>query len=988
MSHYPIILGMPWLRAMDPEVHWKENWLRFPNSSTRVEGVAIGLIPDDLDSCFADLAVPTAANVPKEYIQFHKLFQKSKADVLPKPSQWDHEIPLESGKKPSFGPVFGMSPTELETLKEYLDEMLAKGFIRRSQSPAGSPVIFVKKKDGTLRLCVDYRGLNQITIKNRTPLPLIDETLDCIQDAKIYTKLDLRGAYNLVRIKVGKEWKTAFRTRYGLFEYMVMPFGLTNAPATFQSMINDVLRPFLDVFVVVYLDDILIFSDSLEEHTKHVSTVLEQLSQHDLFVKAKKCEFHVTSTEFLGYNISPSGISMNENKVKAIKDWPQPKNKHNVQVFMGFCNFYRRFISNFSGIAKPLYLLTGKDSFQWNESCNAAFDKLKNAFTSAPMLKHYVPNAPTFVETDASNYALGAVLSQKQEDGKVNPIAFFARSLSGAEQNYEIYDKEMLGIVKALKHWRTYLKNMSEPTIIQTDHKNLEYFTTTKVLNQRQACWSKLLARYNFVIKDKQGHKNKAGGLSRRPDLKPEGGIEALPPLLRPHQFICATTSTLSGSLVEKISQLSTGNWALIQTMNSRGIPLVERNGLWFRGSQVCVPPDDTVRQEILRNKHNMPLAGHSGVAKTYDLISRNYYWPKMRQDTLSYVRSCDICQRTKGPQHLPHGYLQPLPIPETPWTSISMDFVVKLPQSTVGEQHFDSILVVVDRLTKMSHFIPCREASNGRALADTLFSQVFKLHGLPQSVVTDWGSTFRSQFTQQVLNLLKIKLKLSTAFHPQTDGQTERVNQCLEQYLRCFVSFQQDDWAEWLPMAEFQYNNSRSATTGMSPFYANYGFHSCMDFEPASELPAHNPAGASLVEQIRKVQEDLQAKLKYAVACYTEAADKHRLLAPDYKVGQKVFLSRKNLTTDRHCDKLDHRYLGPFKIKRIIRNNAAYELHLLKGMRIHNVFHPSLLKESHTDPKSHPQTTPAPLPSGLPLTPDQQFEVKQILQSRKQGTE
>ena len=978
VSHYPIILGLPWLRQTNPHVDWVNNWLKFPNSPIIIQGVSIGLVPDN-DTCFANTAVPVLNDVPKDYIQFHELFQRDKADVLPRHGAWDHEMPLEEGKQPPFGPVFPMSPTELNTLKEYLDEMLAKGFIRRSHSPAGSPVIFVKKKDGTLRLCVDYRGLNAITIKNRTPLPLIDETLDRIRDAKIYTKLDLRGAYNLVRIKQGEEWKTAFRTRYGLFEYLVMPFGLTNAPATFQSMINDVLRPYLDVFVVVYLDDILIFSDNQEQHVQHVTTVLEALSQHDLYVKAEKCDFHVTSTEFLGYNISPSGITMAKDKVQAIKDWPTPKSKHDVQVFLGFCNFYRRFIENFSKLAKPLYLLTGNVSFNWSEQANDSFTSLKSKFQEAPLLCHFSPDKPTFVETDASNYALGAILSQTQSNGKTHPVAFFARSLSSAEQNYEIYDKEMLGIVEALKHWRTYLEESPKLTTIHTDHKNLEYFTTTKVLNQRQARWSELLSRYNFVIKYKQGHNNKADALSRRPDLKPEGGIEASPPLIAPHQYIRATATTSSGSLIGQIRNAyladPTSNLAV-----PRGIQLDVKEGLVFMGHQVYVPPVPALKLQILQDKHDSPLSGHQGLAKTFELISREFYWPELRKDTLKYVQSCDVCQRTKTPRHLPYGLLQPLEIADTPWASISMDFIVKLPLS----QNFDSILVVVDRLTKMSHFIPCREAMAARELAELVFANVFKLHGLPRDIVTDRGPTFRAQFTQQVLKLLQTKSKMSTSFHPQTDGQTERVNQTLEQYLRCYVSSQQDDWSQWLPMAEFQYNNTQSSTTSMSPFYANYGFHPRMSFDEIPASAVHNPAGADLVERIRRVQDGLRAELEYAIACYKEAADAKRLESPVYAVGDLVFLSTRNLTLQRPSKKLSWKYIGPFPIQRVIRNHAAYELKLPTTMKIHSVFHPSLLKPANVNTELHPMPSDPPGSRGVELDDAERFEVKAILQSRR----
>lgn len=821
IPRYPVILGIEWLRRTNPDINWQGDYLKFRDCETIVQSPVVAVRD------FTNAIHLSEIHVPTEYLPFAKLF-KEQNDELPERTDYDHRIPLEPGSKPPFGPVYGMSQDELKSLKTYIDDMLKRGFIRKSESPAGSPVLYADKKDGGLRLCVDYRGLNNITIKNRTPLPLIDETLDRIGSAKIYTKIDLYGAYHLIRMAEGEEWKTAFRTRYGLFEYLVMPFGLTNAPATFQAMINDVLRPYLDVFVVVYLDDILIFSEREQDHVNHVTKVLEALSTLNLFIKAQKCEWSVTSTEFLGYVINPQGISMSEEKTKAIKEWPAPTSKHDIQVFMGFCNFYRRFIRNFSGMAKPLYNLTGDSKFEWTEECKTAFESIKRSFTEAPILQHFRPEMQSIVETDASNYALGAILSQRDEEGRLHPVAFFARSLSKAERNYEIYDKELLGIVEAMKHWRTQLEGSDQPVIINTDHKNLEYFTSTKVLNQPQARWSELLARYNFRIKYIAGHSNKADALSRRSDLKPVDAVEASPALLPSALFVSMASQSLP---MASDLRLCYPKDALTTMDNPQGLELQERDGLVYQGTRIYIPPSQHLKRQILEAKHCHPTAGHGGTAKTLDLVTRNYYWPSMRKDVISYVSSCNVCQRTKTPKHLPYGYLQPLPTPETPWTSLSMDFIVKLPESGSA----DSILVVVDRLTKMSHFIPCRETTDAPELAELFLHNIFRLHGLPRDIVSDRGSAFVSKFWRNLLKRLNIDTKLSTAFHPETDGQTERVNQCLEQYLRCYVSFQQDDWIRWIPLAEFQYNNCISTSTQSSPFYSNYGFHPRLDIAPTT---------------------------------------------------------------------------------------------------------------------------------------------------------
>jgi Reverse transcriptase (RNA-dependent DNA polymerase)/RNase H-like domain found in reverse transcriptase len=340
-------------------------------------------------------------------------------EALPQHGQWDHEIPLEEGEEPPFSPIYQMSEADLGTLREYIDENLKKGFIRPSNSPAGSPVLFVPKKDGKKRLCVDYRKLNAITVKDRYALPLADELRDRLSGAKVFTKLDLRGAYNLIRMKKGEEWKTAFRCRYGHFEYQVMPFGLTNAPATCMRMINATLGEYLDRICIAYLDDILVYSKTAKQHVEDVKKILMALFKAQLFCKPEKCAFHQEKVDFLGYVITPGGLSMDPSKVNTILEWEQPTNVKEVQSFLGFANFYRRFIKGYSAIAAPLTELTRKDKdFEWTTDAQDAFEQLKQDFTRAPILLTFDPEKQIVVETDSSDYALGAMLSQKGEHGK------------------------------------------------------------------------------------------------------------------------------------------------------------------------------------------------------------------------------------------------------------------------------------------------------------------------------------------------------------------------------------------------------------------------------------------------------------------------------------------------------------------------------------------------------------------------------------------
>ncbi|MBW0572736.1 hypothetical protein O181_112451, partial [Austropuccinia psidii MF-1] len=385
----------------------------------------------------------------------------------------------------SIGFIYSLSKSESETLRAYISENVEKGFIRPSSSSTGAPILFVNKKDGGLCLCVDYCKLNSVTRKNRYPVPPMNQLLTVFNGATIFSKIDLHGAYNLLRIKEGDEHSTSFRTKYGSYEYLVMPFGLTNAPASFQNLVNDIFADYLDFFVVVYLNDIMVFSSSLDEHVKHVASVLQRLRDNTSFAKASKCVFHASSVEYLGYVVSSDGLKMDSLKVQKILNWPQPKNIKALQYFLGFANFYY-----------PPCI--------FNEEALSQFQILKEACTPAPILSHCNPSLPTIVETDASDYALDAVLSQVNDSGK-HPIASYSHKLLQAELNYEIHDKELLGLVWALKHWRASLLSLSDSFEVFTDHCSLQYFMPSKVLTPLQACWAEFLSELHFIITYRPG---------------------------------------------------------------------------------------------------------------------------------------------------------------------------------------------------------------------------------------------------------------------------------------------------------------------------------------------------------------------------------------------------------------------------------------------------------------------------------------------------
>ena len=455
--------------------------------------------------------------VPQYLHDFEDVFAKESFDSLPEQRRWDHGIELVPGAEPSSCKIYPLSPNEQEELDKFLEEHLASGRIRPSKSPMASPFFFVKKKDGRLRPIQDYRKLNLITVKNAYPLPLVSDLVNQLRGARYFTKLDVRWGYNNVRIKKGDEWKAAFRTNRGLFEPLVMFFGLTNSPATFQTMMNEIFQDLvMEGVVSIYLDDILVFTKTLAEHRRITRLVLERLRQHHLYLKPEKCEFERTQIEYLGLIISEGRVEMDPVKIEAVSMWPTPTNKKEVQSFLGFTNFYRRFIRDFSHHGRPLFDLTGSADWRWGEEQQKAFQKLKDAITSRPVLILPDENRPFRVEADSSDFATGAVLSQQSaEDGKWHPVAFFSKSLDSVQRNYEIYDKEMLAIIRSLTEWRHFLEGARHKFEIWTDHKNLEYFMTAKKLNRRQARWSLYLSRFDFSLHHRPGRSmGKADALS------------------------------------------------------------------------------------------------------------------------------------------------------------------------------------------------------------------------------------------------------------------------------------------------------------------------------------------------------------------------------------------------------------------------------------------------------------------------------------------
>ncbi|GJW25283.1 ty3-gypsy retrotransposon protein [Tanacetum coccineum] len=795
-------------------------------------------------------------------------------------------------------------------------------FLNLSITPIPSfPVMVVRKKDGTWRFCVDYRALNAITIRDRFPIPTVDELLDELHGAQIFSKIDLRAGYHQIRLADADTHKTAFRTVDGHFEFLVMPFGLSNAPSTFQAAMNDIFRDVLRKFVLVFFDDILIYSPSRAQHYQHLRHVFDTLAQHRYYAKRSKCTFGVTEVHYLGHVISQSGVATDCEKIKAIQDWPKPSTVTGLRGFLGLTGYYRRFVSNYAHIASPLTDLLQKSKFEWNDEAQEAFDILKKAMSTLPVLA--LPDFSLIfdVTTDASGTGIGAVLSQKDK-----PIAFFSKKLSPRMRSSSTYIRELYAITEAVKKWRHYL--LGRKFRVFTDQRSLKHLLTQVVQSPEQYKWASKLLGYDFEVHYKPGKENRvADALSR----------------IEESQLL-----SLSTPIFPWLQELRE-----YYTNNPEGRDFVSRVA-----QQVDALPVITFtrRLKLLNEFHSTTIGGHSGITATIKRISGSFSWPRLRKDVTRFIQECTICQQTKYSRQKPYGLLQALPIPNQVWEEISMDFITNLPTSN-GKS---AIWVIVDRLTKFAHFLALPPHYTAASLANLFLNHIYRLHGLPKSILSDRDPIFLSRFWKELFGKIGTKLLHSSAYHPQTDGQTEVVNRCLESYLRCFACDEPHSWNKYLYLAEFWYNTSYHSAIEMTPFQALYG-------RPPPSLPRYTLGSsqvasidATLMEHERVISllKDTLTKTRQRM---TDQANKHRV-DKDFEVGELVYLRlrvyRQTSVARRDIHKLSRHFFGPFKVLETI-GKVSLSTRPSAGSRVHPIFHVSLLRPSQGDP--NPSTLPLP---------------------------
>lgn len=970
LSHQ-VILGMPWLKRANVTISCGQNirWngrplalrgSKYQDVSTRLQAIKVS--PD------YELTMRPLIN------RYPKVFSKD----LPRrsPTALSKAIHCRiTLKDPNCRPIVSRSrkrsPRDVQTLISTVREMEAAGLIQKSNSPWSSePVLVRKVRDGVVldekRACWDYRGPNELIVSDAHPLPLPEEMFDELQGSTLFSKLDLTKGFWQIPMEEQSKKVLAMATPLGLYEPNFMPFGMKNAPAVFQREMQRVLQGRLRRGVMVFIDDILIYSRTAEEHAELVEWVLRQLQEEGYYANPDKCEFFQREVSFLGHVVSEHGVAVQQHKVKAVTEWPQPRTVRDVRAFLGLTGYYRKFIPRYGAIAAPLTDLTKSSvKFNWTEQEQTAFELLKVKLTVADVLAHPDPSKQFIITTDASGFAISGVLSQDQPDGTRRPIAYMSKKMNAAERRYATHDKELLAIVRAVEHWRCYLEGNPHPVLLLSDHRSLQHLNRQPHLNDRQARWVEKLSDFEFKIQYLKGSENNvADALSRRVDYQQEAETErttmndpsAEQPRVRLHNEMVATTSTT----VKPLWQIRINDTPLLADVQSaaRSDPVYQEmlnrpeprtdgltvgDGLlWTSDGLFYVPNDLELRRRLIHEVHDTPTGGHMGLAKTLGRLTTTCWWPGMKSMIADYVRGCTTCAAIKPSLQKPAGTLRPLPIPDKPWRTISIDFVGPLPPT---KDYFNYILVVVDKFSKMAHFIPTTTNVTSKQTAELLINNIVRLHGLPDAIISDRGHEFTASLFQEVWKAMGTELRMSTAYHPQSDGQTERVNRELEQQLRAHADRTGSNWKEWLAIVEMHYNSDVHSSTGKTPYEMNG-----VDWRDqwalalrrsTTSLP--NDQANDLLRDIRTTWEDARQVMIKQREQQRKYADQHRR-DERYQVGDLVMLSTEHLASGK--GKLQDRWIGPFRIVEVRDNGVNVKLDLPpQYSRTHPVFHVEKLK-------------------------------------------
>lgn len=1011
------------------------------NTDVRVNRISVSLLKQEDPEQPADAPIPAFITA-----DFADVVRDDFPHKAPPKRAIEHTIELQPDAKPFKSSPYRLSPKEKEELENQIRDLLDAGHIFPAAAPFAAPILFVRKKDGSRRLCVDFRKLNAMTVRKHYPIPLINDLFDQLEGATVFSKLDLISGYHQIAIAPQDQLKTAFVCHLGQFAWRVMPFGLCNAPSTFQESMDTLLRPYLRQFVLVYLDDILIYSKSHEEHAKHIRLVLETLRKGQFYAKRKKCSFFQDQIEFLGHIISAKGIAPMMDKIHAIVHWPELRSPKDAQQFLGLATYYRRFVARFSHIAAPLHqYAAGK--IPWTGAAAQSFSDLKQALTSPPVLIPFDNTKEVRVTTDASNIAIGATLELLDDQRKViGVVAYLSKVLQKNERNWPTRDKELFAIFTAVTAWRHYL--IDKPFEIYTDHKSLEFLATTKQQEDRHVRWFERLNQFQGVVRYIKGKNNHVDALSR---------IELAPTDATTKEMIQVQVNSVNARYHTSAARFQEQIWKEIKEnytedpffkkvylhlMNPVAYPIepglkthIKRfeifgdylfYGVHFDKKAQLVVPDCSARDKIIELAHE--VSGHGGPEKTFHLLRDHYFWPKMKVHVTNFARHCLECQRGKYSNQRPAGVMHPLDVPRGRWMDISIDFITgfstekldeppnprqeipstaddpdssseptttsesipdpqvntarlsslsqglgkrktrkstitaanrkrkangdpprdPVPQGSTSESTstpveevpaddttddsvafkeddvalptpLKGIMVVVDRLTKMAHFIPTFKGTSARVAAILLLTHVIKLHGIPRSITSDRDPAFTSDVWRQLAKKLGIQLHMTVANRAQGDGNTERVNKTLIQMLRSTLRMNVHEWIMRLPLIELMYNSTYQESIGCTPFYAAYGYN--INFmgmlNPRYDDPDHPldlRAPENMAEHMQAILVSVQQRLAAAQDRQSIYYNR-RHNGSDIQEGSKVLIHRDAYLKPGANRKFMYQYHGPFTV-------------------------------------------------------------------------
>ena len=857
--------------------------------------------------------------------------------------------------------------------EEEIDRMLSGKFIKPSTSPWASPIVLVQKKDGSIRFCIDYRKVNEITRKDSYPLPRIDDSLDALNGSKWFSTLDLSSGYWQVEMHPSDAEKTAFVTSKGLFEFNVMPFGLVNAPATFERLMEAVLAGLHWKICLIYLDDIIVYADDFETHLKRLKEVFNRIKEAGLKLSPKKCKLLQEEVKFLGHIVSESGISTDPEKVRSVEKWPIPRNVSEVRSFLGTCSYYRRFIKGFADIARPLHQLTEKDvDFLWNENCQTAFECLKKALTESPILGYPSASGLYILDTDASGIGIGAVLSQMQ-DGQERVLAYYSRSLNRAERRYCVTRRELLAVIEAIKNYHHYLYGIHFK--IRTDHAALKWLMRFKNPEGQVARWLEFMGTYDFDIEHRPGKKHgNADGLSRRPcsqcrycerleereqlqdctghinvvnevkgndkeSDKDDSSLDKETRLsIHPEQWIESWSPEELQQwqkddiyLSQVLDWKESDNRPKWQDIQSQGTEirslwaewdvLTLKRGVLYRiqhqefkphiRSQLVAPL--CIRKDIFKYLHSHRTGGHVGVKKTCASITARFWWPALREDITLWCRKCEPCQFRKSRTGLKKSPLCQSPV-GSPMERIGIDI---LSLTTETEDGNVCVLVVSDYFTKWTQAIALPDHT-ALTVADALVVEVFLKFGTPRLIHSDQGAEFQSELIKEIYRLLEIKQTRTAPYHPQSDGQVERFNRTLLDMLAKLCAENPETWDHHLPYVMCAYRATVHESTGCSPNLLMLGREINLPIDlllgnTNEELPYN--CSIQYVQWVREAMlenfELVRQKLKRSAEKQKQYYDK-RALKREFQVGDWVLrLYPPNITKN----KLHYKNTGPYLV-------------------------------------------------------------------------